>query len=61
MLLLICFYLFKKSKDLRRDLNLSPQGQMTTEVTKGGFYKSWAHGVKHKVHPNLSEKAISWA
>jgi hypothetical protein len=23
----------------------------------GGFHKNWAHGVKHKVHPNLGENA----
>jgi hypothetical protein len=28
--------------------------------TKGEFHKSWAHGVKLKVHPNLGENAISW-
>jgi hypothetical protein len=27
----------------------------------GGFHKSWVHGVKRKVHPNLGENTISWA
>jgi hypothetical protein len=27
--------------------------------TGGGFHKSWAHGVKWRVHPNLGENAIS--
>ncbi len=26
----------------------------------GGFHKSWAHGVKRKVHSILGENAISW-
>jgi hypothetical protein len=26
--------------------------------TKGGFQKSWTHGIKHRVHPNLGENAI---
>jgi hypothetical protein len=28
--------------------------------TRGGFHKSWAYGVKPRVHPNLGENAISW-
>jgi hypothetical protein len=26
----------------------------------GEFHKSWAHGLKHKGHPNLGENTISW-
>jgi hypothetical protein len=28
---------------------------------KGGFHKSWVHGVKRKAHPTLGKNAISWA
>jgi hypothetical protein len=29
--------------------------------TKGGFHKSWAHGVKRlRVHPNQEENVTSW-
>jgi hypothetical protein len=29
--------------------------------SRGGFHKSWAHGLKRKAHPNLGKNAISWA
>jgi hypothetical protein len=32
----------------------------TLEI-RGGFHKSWAHGVKRKTNPNLGENLISWA
>jgi hypothetical protein len=30
-------------------------------MLRGGFHKSWAHGVNRKPHPNLGGNAISWA
>jgi hypothetical protein len=33
----------------------------TLKNTKGWFHKSWAQGVKRRVHPILRENVISWA
>ncbi len=30
-------------------------------LVRGGFHKSWVHGVRHEAHSNLVENAISWA
>jgi hypothetical protein len=33
--------------------------ERTFEMARGGFHKSWAHGVKRRAHPSLGENAIS--
>jgi hypothetical protein len=33
----------------------------TPFLFRGGYHKSWAHGVKRRAHPNLGKNAISWA
>jgi hypothetical protein len=29
------------------------------KLVRGGFHKSWVHGVKRKAHPNMGENVIS--
>jgi hypothetical protein len=48
-------------EDELKPLDLLSKLPQITKKVWGGFHKSWAHGQKRRVHPNMGENAISWA